>query len=260
MKKIAVIGGDGMLGRDLVAYLSKKFEVTSISKTNYKKFVNKSFEIIINANGNSKRFWANENIIGDFEASTISVYKSLFDFNYNLYIYISSSDVYMNHEDNAVNSEDSIPSNIKLSPYGFHKFLSEKIVINNCPSYLILRSSLILGTGLKKGPIFDIFNKLPLRISEESKLQMITAHDIARIIISLLNKKITNEVFNIGGRGVVNFSMLNKYFKDKINFSKNAETQIYEMNVEKINKIFPILSSSEYLEKYLNLIDEKKVS
>lgn len=254
MKTLAVIGGNGMLGLDLVKYLSSYFSVTSISKENYSQFISKSFDIIINANGNSKRFWANTNPLDDFIASTVSVYKSLFDLKYSTYIYISSSDVYMNHSNSAYTSENQAKDPSKLSSYGFHKYLSEKIIENNCRNYIILRSSLILGSNLKKGPVYDILHQKPLYISDSSKLQIITTYEIANVIKFLLNEKITKDVFNMGGKGIVDFKKIQTYFSMSITFSKKAETQIYEMNVSKLNKLFPLKTSEEYLQEFLTTI------
>lgn len=254
MKTLAVIGGNGMLGLDLVKYLSSYFSVTSISKENYSQFISKSFDVIINANGNSKRFWANTNIFDDFTASTVSLYKSLFDFKYSTYIYMSSSDVYTNHSSSLYTSENQAKDPSKLSSYGFHKYLSEKIIENNCRNYIILRSSLILGSNLKKGPVYDILHQKPLYISGYSCLQMITAYEIANVIKFLLGKKNIKEVFNMGGRGVVDFKRIKTYFSMPITFSKKAETQIYEMNVSKLDKLFPLKTSEEYLQEFLTTI------
>ncbi len=152
MKTLAVIGGNGMLGLDLVKYLSSYFSVTSISKENHSQFTNKSFDVLVNANGNSKRFWAIKNPLEDFAASTVSVYKSLFDFKFKTYVYISSSDVYIDHSNSDSTSEDQIQDSGKLSAYGLHKYLSEKIIKNHCKSYIFLIVSMYLGQTLKKDP------------------------------------------------------------------------------------------------------------
>lgn len=241
-----------MLGSDLVKYLSQSFLVTSISKDNYAQFTNRAFDVVVNANGNSKRFWANTNPLDDFTASTVSVYKSLFDFKFNTYIYISSSDVYVDHSSNASTSENQIQDSSKLSPYGFHKYLSETIVKNQCKSYVILRTSMLLGKNLKKGPIYDTVNNRSLFISESSRIQMITTVEIANIIKFFLDQNKTNNVVNVGGKGTVNFKNIQNYFSIPVTFSKKAEKQVYEMNVDKINKLFPLKSSEEYLKEFLN--------
>ncbi len=94
---IGILGANGNLGSDLARFLGDKFNVSSITKENYNDTRGKVFDVLVNANGNSRRFWANQNVLGDFSASTVSVYNSLFDFGFKKYIYISSSDVYEDH-------------------------------------------------------------------------------------------------------------------------------------------------------------------
>lgn len=243
-----------MLGSDLVKYLSQSFSVTSISKDNCRQFINHSFDVVVNANGNSKRFWAIENPLEDFTASTVSVYESLFDFKFTTYVYISSSDVYVNHLSGVFTSEDQIQDSSKLSVYGLHKYLSERIIKNHCESYIILRSSMSLGKNLKKGPIYDIINNNPLFISKSSRLQMISTQEIANVIAFLINKKIKNDIFNVGGKGIVNFEKIQEYFSTPVTFRDKKETQIYEMNVSKLNNIFPLKTSEEYLQEFLTTI------
>jgi len=254
LKTLAVIGGKGMLGLDLVKYLSSYFSVTSISKENYSQFIGNSFDIIINANGNSKRFWANENVFEDFNISTVSVYKSIFDFKYFTYIYMSSSDVYKDHSNPLSTLESQSTDSEGLSAYGLHKYLSEIIVKNNCPNYIIFRSSMVLGKNLKKGPIYDILNSKSLFISESSRIQMITTVEIANIIKFFLDQNKTNNVINVGGKGTVNFKNIQNYFSIPVVFSKETEKQVYEMNVDKLNKLFPLKTSLEYLREFLNNI------
>jgi hypothetical protein len=68
-----------------------------------------SFDIFINANGNSKKYWANQNPLLDFDVSVTSVYKTLFDFKFKKYIYLSSLDIFKN------------------SVYGKNKLIAEEI-------------------------------------------------------------------------------------------------------------------------------------
>ena len=254
MKTLAVIGGNGMLGLDLVKYLSSYFSVTSISKENYFQFINHPFDVVVNANGNSKRFWAIKNPLEDFNISTVSVYKSLFDFKFTTYVYISSSDVYVNHSSSTSTSEEQIQDSSKLSAYGLHKYLSERVVENHCKSYIILRASMLLGQNLKKGPIYDIINKNPLYISKTSRLQMISTQEIANVITFLIDNKIENDTFNVGGKEFVDFEEIQTYFSTPVTFQDKNETQIYEMNISKLNKLFSLKSSGKYLREFIATI------
>lgn len=242
-----------MLGSDLVRYLCTKFNVTPIHKENYHTYINRSFDIIINANGNSKRFWANKNPHDDFIASTLSVNKSIFDFTCDMYIYFSSPDVYENPTKPNYTKEDTIIDQKNLQPYGFHKYLGELIVRKYKEKFFILRPSMILGSNLKKGPFYDIIHNNPLYITLKTRLQLITARAIAEIIETLLRNSVTNTTINIGGKGIFDFKKISKYTDRKIQISPKAETQIYEMNVEKIKSLYPDLKTAEeYLQEFLN--------
>ncbi len=251
-KSLAIIGSQGMVGSDLARYLKPNFDkVVEIDRENYSKFRGNNFDVVVNANGNSNKLWANENVLGDFEASTISVYKTLFDFPCNTYVYISSADTYENHTSKKFTLESKAINPQNLSTYGFHKYLSECIVRNFTKNYLILRCPMMLGTKLKKGPIYDILHGSQIFVSSESCFQMITTKELSQIIYFLLAQNVTREIFNIGGRGTVLLSKINKYLKRSVAFPKDAQTQKYEMNVSKLHRIYPLKTSGKYLQDLL---------
>jgi dTDP-4-dehydrorhamnose reductase len=250
--KVGVIGANGMLGSDLVNFLSEQYRVTSISHESYNDNKGNVFDIIVNANGNSRRFWANQNPQDDFTASTSSVYKSIFDFPSSLYIYISSPDVYLNHYGSGNTKENIITDSTRLSPYGFNKYLSELIVKKFKDKFLIFRSSMILGTDLKKGPFYDIINNKPVFVTLDTKLQLITTSAISDIIQTLLKRKTVNETINVGGIGTFVFKKIHKYFDKNIKFSPDAQKQVYEMNISKLKSFYPaLMTSEEYLEEFI---------
>lgn len=248
---VGILGGKGMLGSDLAGFLEEHYVVKTIDKDTYEEGRKERYDIFINANGNSKRFWANEHPFEDFEASTVSVYKSLCDFQFKKYIYISSSDVYENHSRPVYTKEDQHIRVANLSSYGFHKYVSEQIVQHVVPDYLILRSSLLLGSNLVKGPIYDILYNYPLFITFQSALQMITTKEIASIIILCVEKNITKEIINTGGRGAFPFSRMREYVKTPLTVSPDAKTQLYEMDTTKLAAFYPLKTSEEYLKKFI---------
>ena len=111
---------------------------------------------------------------------------------------------------------------------------------------------MILGTTLKKGPFYDIMRNNPIFITMKSRLQFITTGVMAESIETLLRKSLTREIVNVGGVGTFNFANIKKYFSQAIQISPKAETQIYEMNVEKLRRLYPKLKTSEeYLHDFL---------
>lgn len=248
---LAILGANGLLGSDLIKYLADEFDVTLITRNNYQNQKGKHFDIFINANGNSRRFWALKNIYQDFEASTVSVYRTIFDFKFLRYIYISSSDVYINHGDDKATLEDSLIDVDCVNVYGFHKYLSEQIIRNTSTDYLILRCSMLLGTNPKKGPFLDIIKGQPLFIRSDSKLQVITTFAVSEIIKILLSSGIKNQIINIGGEGTINFVNIGEHFKFPIRWSKDALKQHYEMNVSKLKSWYKLKVSEDYLKDWL---------
>jgi len=249
---VGIIGGKGLLGSDLVEHLGKDFESISIDKDNYETHRGASFDVLVNANGNSRRFWANDNPREDFSASTISVYNSTTDFHFKKYVYISSSDVYENHEESDATKENVLIRPEGLSPYGLHKYLAEQVVRNRTDNFLILRSSMILGANLKKGPFYDILHGSPLFITADSRLQAISTSVIADVIRHLITSDRRNEVFNMGGQETFNFQDLSTFVSLPVSFRQDAERQIYEMNVDKLKSIYPLKTSTEYVGEFLS--------
>jgi len=257
LKTVAVLGGRGMLGSDLVEFLSERYKVTIIDRDNYDQYKGKSFDVLINANGNSRKFWADQNPFLDFEASTISVVKSLFNFKFKKYIYISSVYLYEDFSQKEVKVftkeafEDKDLNIIKLSPYSLHKYLSEQIVKRYASDYLIMRCSMMIGKRAKKGPIFDILNDQPLFITLSSKLQLITTEAVANALHVLISKNKKGEIFNIGGNGAFDFKKAEKYFSRKIKVSPGAKKQEIEQNIYKLSKFFKLKTSEEYLKEFI---------
>lgn len=249
---IAVLGGRGMLGSDLVKFLSSDYVVDAIDRDNYETRRGRAYDVLINANGNSRRFWANQNIAADFEASTVSVYRSLFDFGFKKYIYISSSDVYERHESPSTTSENQQVDPRLLSSYGFHKYLSENIVAHQARDYLILRCSMMVGTHLKKGPFSDVMNGIPLFIRLDSRLQLITTHAVADVIKTLLPGSVSSEVFNVGGVGAFPFSTVSRYAGREPIVSSDAERQEYEMDVSKLAGRYALKTSEDYVKDFFS--------
>ena len=120
-----ILGGGGLIGSAISSYLKPEGEsVISVNSKNYHEYIGTKADVLINCNGNTFRYRANQNPQWDFESSVITVERSLFDFSVKLYIYISTVDVYNVLEDSTRNSEDSSIQPEQLDTYGFHKWLA----------------------------------------------------------------------------------------------------------------------------------------
>ena len=165
----------------------------------------------------------------------------------------ASPDVYENHSNIKYTREDQKITPYKLQPYGFNKYLSELIVKKYKEKFLILRPSMMLGTHLTKGPIYDILNHQELFVTLQTKLQIITTFAVAEIIKTLIKLNIVNEIINVGSITAFDFKNIKQYIDAEIKISSKAKTQLYKMNVNKLKKIYSKLKTSEeYLREFID--------
>lgn len=171
--KIGIIGSNGFVG-SAIADVLKSHLVVYITKEKYDFLKNTVFDVIINANGNSRKYWGNSHPEEDFEKSVTSVFKSIYDFHYSKYIFISSIDA-------------EIPN----CSYGFNKFLAEEIVRFHCKDFSIIRLPNVIGKNATKGPVFDIINRNKIYLTNNSTLMLM---DVNEISINLKNLLETNKL------------------------------------------------------------------
>jgi len=238
---IFIIGGRGFVGSAFARVCEakgKKYAI--ITRQNYQEFVGKRCDIIIDANGNSKKFLAKEAPLQDFDASVRTVRSSLLDFKYDCYVYISSCDVYPDCSSPATTSEDEKIDVTKQSPYGFHKYLAELCVQHAAKNWLIIRFGGFVGPGLKKNAIYDILNGGPLWLDPESELQYMYTDRAAEIVLMLLDLGITNEIFNICGRGVIKLQEVIEAVGIEVPVHPGSPRVRYEVNIDKISRLADI--------------------
>lgn len=158
MQMIGIIGGNGFIGSHLIECL----DGININRDNYDSCKEIEFDIIINANGNSKKYWGDAHPFKDFDLSVLSVYKSLSDFKYNKYVYLSS-----------------VAAETRDSPYGVNKYLAEEIIKGYCSDYSVVRLPLVIGDGSVKGLVNDVLNGDIVYLTSRSRLMVIDAEEVA---------------------------------------------------------------------------------
>jgi len=122
------------------------------------------------------------------------------------------------------------------------------------PLYLILRCSAFVGKDMKKGAVWDLMEQRPLFVTMDSRLQFISASEISDIIKGLIAGDVFNDTFNVGGIGAVSLrDLANSVNKDAF-VQAEAERQVYEMDVSKLKKIYPLKSSAEYIQECIDVV------
>ena len=178
----AVLGGKGFVGSAIVRELQGRgANVTVIDKDEYADAIGASFDILINANGNSKKYLALKDPASEFELSVSSVAHSLKDFEIGCYVHLSTIDVYHDHSDPGANSEETHINTSLLSPYGMHKYMAEQLVSYYADRWLIFRMAGFVGPGLWKNSIHDMLTHQPIRVHLDSEYQYLHINALARV-------------------------------------------------------------------------------
>jgi dTDP-glucose 4,6-dehydratase/UDP-glucose 4-epimerase len=182
--KLLILGSRGFIGRHLCDHFTLEnydivgCDIVPFDETNYPYyqlsvlsedlediFLSNQFDICINASGAANVSHSVSFPLSDFEANVFAVAKVLDIIRKKQsgckYLHISSAAVYGNPAELPV--KESAPLN-PISPYGYHKLMSEII----CKAYynlfkipmVIIRPFSIFGNGLRKQLLWDICTKL----------------------------------------------------------------------------------------------------
>ncbi len=181
--RVCLLGSTGFVGSAFANIFQREgIDFHGIHSRNYEQYIGTEYDILINTNGSSTKYLADKNPRLDFTLNVRSVVDSLHDFKFRLYVYLSSIDVYNNVSDPSQNHEEVPIDSVKLSNYGFHKYLAELAVRKYAVDWLIFRLGGMVGKGLKKNPIFDLIHGQPLRVHPDSAYQYINTDDVARFV------------------------------------------------------------------------------
>ena len=235
---IYIIGGDGFVGSAYLRYCTENnIPFTSINRLNYDKYIGSKCEILINSNGNSKKYLSAKNPKIDFINNVQSVQKSLIDFKFEKYIFLSSSDVYSNCSSEDSTQENQIIDCNKQSTYGFHKYIAELCVQHMAKNWLIIRQGGFVGLGLKKNVIFDVLYSNEIFVNPKSRFQFISTDISANLVMDLAIKhNLSNQIFNLTGIGTISvvdiMNILNRYPI----YKANDDPLFNEMSIRKVSQ------------------------
>lgn len=231
---IFLIGGRGLVGSAFARVLeSQGRPFVILDRTTYRDYAGQSCDLLINANGNSRKPLATSDPMADFDASVRSVRASLVDFRFERYIHLSSCDVYPDCSTPQTTREDQAPDPATQSPYGFHKHLAEQCVRHGAREWLVFRLGGFVGPGLKKNAIFDILNGGPLWLDAQSELQFLHTDEAARLMLELTARGISRETINLCGRGVISLHEVMERTGKYVAVHAHSPRVRYEVNIEK---------------------------
>ena len=249
---IYILGGEGFVGSAFVRHCqSKGLEFTTVTRRNYDSLIGSSCRVFVNANGNSSKPRAREEPLWDFDANVRSVRRTLLDFHTDLYVHISSCDVYADCSSPETTREDQSLDLAGQSPYGFHKFLAEQCVRHGAPRWLIARMGGFVGPSLKKNAIFDILSGGPLWLDPESELQFLHTDAAADLVMSLVARQLDGAVVNVCGRGVVRLREVMDWAGAEVLVQPGSPRARYQVAVEKLTKMVAVPETRETVQQFV---------
>jgi nucleoside-diphosphate-sugar epimerase len=254
--RVTVIGANGFVGSAFVRFLQTRpdVELVQVTRGNFDLLPVVRSDIVIEAACNSKKYLADQNPLAEFEASVTHRLKSLQRYPAGLQLHISSVDVYGDLSSPAVTREETPMDLARVSTYGLHKLLAEQLVQHYDRHWLIIRLAGMVGPGLRKNPVYDILNGLPLRVHPDSRYQYMLTDDVARISWALVERNISNEIFNLCGDGVVTMREIAGLAGRSLDCSSlpaGIQPRIVEANNEKIRRWLPIPRTTEVIQQFV---------
>ena len=238
---IYIIGGRGYVGSGFARHCrARGLPHQVITRENYDRFAGTSCDVLVNANGNSRKYLADRDPVAEFDQSVRSVAVSLAAFTAGTYVLISTGDVYDDPSQPASSGEDRELDIGRMSRYGLHKFLAERLVIGAHANWLVVRAGGFVGPGIKKNAIFDILTGGKIWLSPQSELQFIQTDHAAAIVMGIVERGIRREIVNLGGSGTVRLGDVHAACRSTGEFDPGAPTVRYELSLAKLAALSPV--------------------
>ena len=251
---IFLLGGEGYVGSAYARLFAERgLEHSVINRTNYADHVGRACDVLVNANGNSKKFLADRDPKNEFDASVRSVAHALADFKSEFYIQLSSGDVYPDTRHPASSAEETAIGGRRQSRYGLHKFLAETLVRSSHPRWLVMRMGGFVGPGMKKNAIFDLLHDQTVWLTPSSELQFVGTDTAARLVWDLYEHGVVDETVNLGARGIVRIDELRTRIGSKSAYSPEARETRFEIAIDKLAGLsrLPVPESGTEVESFL---------
>lgn len=214
----ALIGYTGFVGENIAKQASFDFYFNS---KNISELVGRNFDLVVCAGVPAVKWWANQHPKEDLDIinSIVAYYQTI---KTKRFILISTVDVYANpngiNELTLINPED-------LQPYGRHRLLLEKKILNMYENVNIIRLPALFGYGLKKNILFDLLrNNLIEKINPNSFYQWYPLQNIWFDIQTTINNDLP--LVNFAVEPIKTSTICSRFFPE-LKIGSNALPQMY---------------------------------
>jgi nucleoside-diphosphate-sugar epimerase len=255
VKVVTVIGARGFVGSALVrAFTDVGYDVRAITRDNYASMSGQISDVVVDASGNSVKYFADRDPVAEFDGSVAHRLRTLMDFPATLQVHISSVDVYADLTSPAATREDIPFAGGRPSNYGLHKRISENLVQHYSERWLIVRLAGMVGPGLRKNPVFDITTGNPLRIHPDSQYQFMPTDSAAATVRALVERDLQNDIVNVCGSGLISPQTIARLAALPLNLSElpaDAQPRIVHVSIEKVEQFVAMPQSEESVRAYI---------
>lgn len=197
----------------------------------------KEAEVIIHCAFNRAREVNSKNLY-QYLSDNVFLTKKLAKIPHKRFIYISSVDVYP--KDNEKHSEDEVIDVNKISGiYAITKLMSESIIQNLCPNFLILRCSALLGRDARENSLITIIKEEnpTLTLSAKSVFNFILHKDVLEFV-RIATKKNLQGIYNLASTENITLARVADLLKKKARFG-SYHYRVSDISNRKIAEIFP---------------------
>ena len=168
-------------------------QIGDAQRENFKR---QGADVIVHCAFNSSREVDSHNL-HLYLADNVSLTQELVSLPHRKFVLLSSVDVYPKDLSNC-SEEDAIDIDAVDNIYGIVKLMSESIVKQNCPDYLILRCVTLLGKDSRKNSLTRILDDNPCKLSltSNSQFNYVLHSDVSDWIRLAIDRGIDG-VFNV---------------------------------------------------------------
>ena len=232
-ERIALIGYKGFVGRALFEKLKEnRHDVTGVSRDNYESNKKQEFGTLINSAMPSKRYWALENPMQDFDATVRLTADLVYGWKWKKFVQVST-----------------VSARCQLDhPYGINKLCAETLVLNRSKSSLVFRLGALFGEGLDKGVIFDMLKGNKIFLSGNSRYNYISTGKASEIMAKKIGEK---GIIEVGAKDQISL----KEISDNLNLDVEFGDRLESQHTENPDDDYP--ESKEILKFMSNIKEEK---
>jgi len=220
--------GNTVYGLDLFEQPTQSYLYTKVSRLSpelEELFTKEEFEVVINASGSGNVPYSMTHPVIDFESNSLDTIRVLDTIRKYQpacrYIHISSAAVYGDPKQLPIHESDA---SMPLSPYGWHKLISEQLCNEYSSLYgirlAVIRPFSVYGKGLKKQLFWDLFNKIAhssgvieLHGTGNESRDFIHVEDMVKAIALTIEKgRMQGEIYNVASGEETTIQQAVQYF------------------------------------------------